>query len=364
MNAALLWLAACRWWSPEPPTSPEGARDVNVIQPATRDPERWSAARCNDGSPFAYTHRTGPTKTWVINIAGGHFCDDAANPCAERKPRLTTTLPFADGATGVMKGHGVFDLDPDTNPDFADAHHVEAHYCSSDLWLGDSTERRATTGDPSGWYFSGRHNFRALLESLSESTSFDLHDPSTRVLLLGTSAGGAGVVGNLDAVREVWAPLAQDGRLKVVLDGSWVAALPEGVTIPDADRWGPVHRACDVDHRTRGLDPGACVAGPAWWPYVAESGVPVLIQIAGIDTTHVAAFDFDEAEQEAWADVVKRSLMNVPWVWSARRRYHVVAIDASFDRGPQGSSFRDLLGRFWRGGSPEQVWLNDEAAKP
>ena len=345
MSLLLVVVACAPRAAPEPVERP---RDAVVVRPAERDPDRWGTARCNDGTGFAYTWRPGRSDTWVINVAGGHFCDDDRIPCSARKPRLRTTLAGADGAVVPMKSDGIFSLDPNENPDFADAHHVDVHYCSSDLWLGDQTDLRPTTGSPDGWYFSGRTNLDALLTSLPVATDFDLS--RARVLVLGTSAGGAGVVGNLDRIAERWAPAVADGRVKVVLDGSWIAELPADRPAPDPDRWGPVMPACDAERVARGDDPGGCIVGRAWWPYAERLGVPILVQIAQLDTTHVAAFAITPAEEAAWAATVRASLDGLPWVWSADRSYHVVAIDPLFGKGEP--SFREVLGQFWRGGPP------------
>ncbi len=350
-----LWLACA---APEAPPPPEPAAPgrAEVVKPAARR-EAWAKARCNDGTPFAYEIRPGASRTWVINLSGGFFCEDARALCSERRPRLVTTLPEVDGSSSGTKRQGVFSTDRGVNPTFADATHVDAHYCSSDLWLGRSTERQPTTGDPErGWYFSGRENVRVLFEALRELHGLD--DARDRVLLLGTSAGGAGVVGNLDQVRAALPTAAADGRLKVVLDGSWVPPQPPDAALPDADRWGPVHEACDADLRARGEDPARCVYGPVWWPYVAATGVPVLVQLSGQDRTQAPVFGATAPEAlAAWQARTRESLERLPWVFSGGHPYHVVAIEPLFSKGPDGFTFREVLDRFWAGGPPEQVFF-------
>lgn len=356
------WLACAS--APAPPTpvpapaDPAPSAAAVVVKPALRRAE-WAAARCNDGTPFAWTFRRGAGDTWVINLSGGYFCDDERAPCSERKPRLRTTRAEGDGEPARSKGEGIFSTDPAENPTFAQANQVDAHYCSSDLWLGDATDRRPTTGDPEqGWYFSGRENVRVLLEGLRALHGLDDADPDTRVLLLGTSAGGAGVVGNLDQFLAALPRTAADGRLKVVLDGSWVPTLPPEVTLPDAARWGPVHPACDRDARAAGGRPRDCVYGTRWWPYVAATGVPVLVQLSGLDRTQTPVFGVEGPEAErAWQARVHGELSALPWVFSGGHAYHVVAIDAAFGKGPEGRSFREVLDRFWAGGPPEQVFF-------
>ena len=367
----LVWLLACSSSeappvAPVPPTAPRAApvrvepqapaRQAIVVKPGERR-EAWADARCNDGTPFAYGYRPGTSDTWVINLSGGYFCEDQRSMCADRKPRLRTTVSTADGQPTRMKRQGIFATDPAINPTFADAHHVDAHYCSSDLWVGTSLERQPNSADPDGWYFSGRRNVAVLLEALSE-----LHglrdDPTTGVLLLGTSAGGAGVVGNLDQVRAALPTVTEAGRLKVVLDGSWVADLPADVTPPDADRWGPLHRACAERLQADGVDPVRCVIGGQWWPHVETSGVPVLVQISGVDATQAPVFGIDTpAERAAWRQTVRTSLAPVPWVFSGGHSYHVVAIDPLFDKGRSPNRFVDVLGAFWRDEEPRHVFF-------
>jgi hypothetical protein len=237
---------------------------------------------------------------------------------------------------------------------------VDAAYCSSDLWLGDSTDRRPTTGDPDGWYFSGRENVRVLLEALRKLQGLDDGDDATRVLVVGSSAGGAGVVGNLDQIVAALPRTAAAGRLKVVLDGSWVPDLPPDLVLPDAAKWGPVHPACDKDLRARGEEPRRCVVGQVWWPYVAATGVPVLVQISGLDQTQTPVFGIDTPEERrSWRARVRAELDALPtWVVSGGNAYHVIATQEQFAVAPEGAdAFRDVLDRFWSGAPPEKVFF-------
>jgi len=357
-----LWLAACGGASEAPPpaASPAAreeapARQPIVVKPGERE-ARWAKARCNDGTPFAYTYRPGTSDTWVVHLSGGAFCDESRSMCSDRKPRLITTRPEADGAPATpVKSQGVLSPRPGVNPTFADAHHVDAHYCSSDLWLGTSEARQPNSADPDGWYFSGRLHVAALIEALPA-----LHglDPATdKVLLVGTSAGGAGLVGNLDQFAEAWPAMVGGGRMKAVVDGAWVADLPESSEPPRAERWGPLQKACADDLSSRGEDPGRCVIGPVWWPHVEPLSVPILVQISGADSFQTTVLGIDTPEElDSWRSTVHDTLQALPWVFSAAHRYHIVAIDPLFAKGPQGSQFRDLLHRFWAGEAPER-WI-------
>ena len=380
MLATLIFLACTNAPAPEPaapPTEPAAAKakakgkapparpplptDAEVVKPAVRDPSRFADARCNDGTPFGYIHRRSPSKTWVIRLEGGFFCDDDKATCAGRKPHLITTLPGDDGAPASLPPLGVFAADPKLNPDFATANHVSAQYCSSDLWTGSDTARQPLADHPDGWYFAGRTNVSALLATLPDRGLADA-DPDTRILIVGHSAGGAGVVANYDAILDAFPQTVAGGRLKVVLDGSWVPTQPTDARLPNAARWGPVHPACHADRLAKRESPARCIYGPVWWPYVAARPVPILVQIAGLDASQVNVFDVKTAaQQQAWKDTLRPTLAGLPNLFSAARKYHTLSVDRGFAVGKDGMAFRDVLGRFWRDGKPERVELNWDA---
>lgn len=340
---------------PAPAEAPPSPATPRLVRPADVRSD-WVDARCNDGTPFAYTVREGTEPTWVINLSGGFYCNDLGSPCSERKRRLTTTLPDTPGAPRARRG--VLDPDPARNPTFAGAHHVEAHYCSSDFWLGGSTERQPTSGDPQqGWYFSGRRNLAVLLASLA-SQGLDEADPGTRVLLLGTSAGGIGLVGNLDTIAAAFPNALPQGRLKVLLDGAWLPEQPPEATLPDAARWGHHLPPCAEALTARGENPTRCVYGEVWWPFAQELGLPVLVQLSALDRTQTPVFGVDTPEaRKAWRARTRASLGALPWAFSGGHAYHLVATEPLFHKGEPGATLQDLLDRFWAGGEPEQIFF-------
>ncbi|MEQ1566027.1 MAG: pectin acetylesterase-family hydrolase [Myxococcota bacterium] len=359
----IVWTVACSAVPASPPAPAPAAPPVATERPAAgiaRKPARhaakWDDARCNDGTAFGYAIRPG-SSTWVVNLEGGYFCDDDRVPCRERARRLTTTLAAPDGGpVRVGGGQGVLSPDPTVNPTFSDATWVEAHYCSSDLWLGDSTERRPTTGDPRGWYFSGRRNVEVLLESLREVDGLDETRPDVKILVVGSSAGALGVVGNFDQLVAAFPRAVAERRLAVVLDGGWVIPPPPGVVTPNAAKWGAPERGCAAAG-----DPRRCVYGPSWWPFVSAAGVRVLVQISGADKSQIPNFGIDSPEELAeWRGRLRGSLESsrVPWVWSSATSYHLVATEERFGQGPPGRTFREVLDRFWADAPPEQVFVD------
>jgi hypothetical protein len=348
MIIGLLFWLGCRTGAPPEVPAPEDGLAV-VVKPGLRQ-EHWQNARCNDGTPWSYAVRRQESSTWVIELAGGYFCDDEFLWCRDRRRPMTSSWPQPDGGRLPMEGAGLFSTDPTINPTFARANHVLAHYCSSDLWLGTSSQRQPNSASSEGWWFAGRENARVLVEALRELEHLDDADPRTRILVVGTSAGGAGLVSNLDLFVQGFPQTAADGRLKIVLDGAWVRPPPDERLIPNVTRWGPL----------RGCADRSCLFASSWWPGVKETGLPVLVAVSGLDITQTPLFEVDTPEEKlAWQSRVKASLVEqgVPWVFSASQPYHTVAFEPVFDKGPPGKTFREVLDRFWAGETPEQVFL-------
>jgi hypothetical protein len=347
MFGPMLTLVMACGSSDEPKASPEPA--VQLVQPALVDP-KWQRARCNDGTPFGMAVRRTSSDVWVIKVSGGFFCDDDKTLCSGRKPRLTTAP-----SEGAIRQVGLFSTDPAENPDFHDANQVVAAYCSSDLWLGAQAVRQETTGAAEGWYFSGRLNLQAGLEVLSEHQG--LIDGASKILVVGDSAGGMGVVSNVPMLQRLFPKAVRSGDLKLIADGAWVPRQPDLSATPVANRWGAMHEGCVAEQTGRGLDPRNCVFGDVWYPHVRASGIPILVQQSALDSTQAQIYAFKGAGSAAWRKKTRASLSQVEWVFSGGFGYHTVAFDTKFGAGKPGRSFQEVLGRFWRGDPPEQVFF-------
>lgn len=339
-----------------------------VIRPADRDPARWGAARCNDGSATSVVWRPSPSgsHTWVVRVNGGFYCDDGAVPCATRAPEMTTALgpagkPIPDGGRWGGGEAGLFSRDPAINPRFWDANQAFLDYCTSDVWLGESTERRPTTGSPDGWYFSGRHAFRAGFESL-EAVGLDPADPKAKLLVVGQSSGGLGLVANLPFLEQRFPAMVADHRVKAVVDGGWIAPVPIDDRVR-LNRWGALHPACEADRRAAGEDPAACLFGPVWYPYWAASGVDLLVAQSGQDVTQVKHLQVEGAlGRGELAERTRHTLEGVPRVVSANYPYHLVSFDPRLPETPLGEAFLQGVDALWSGGEARRVFLRyDEA---
>jgi len=185
------------------------------------DLDAFPEARCADGTgAVMYVRRaTRPSAAdrWVIQLQGGGACS-SADACAQRwcsvgtnfaADKLSSRFAPERGtrATGIL-------ADQPANP-FQGWNHVFVHYCSSDLWTGrqpaiEVEGTHPTEGTPVRYRaaFNGASIIDAVVSSLrgeagpvmaGAETLPDLDD-ADEVVLAGASAGGAGVIHNLDRV--------------------------------------------------------------------------------------------------------------------------------------------------------------------
>ena len=336
-----------------------------AVEPATRG---FPEARCNDGTPFDFIVRLAatPTKTWVIHLEGGGFCDDNGNSCAQRPLDLRSTSPQTDRELVVATPGGVLSRTA-INP-LAAANHVRATYCSSDFYAGATTERRPTLGDPAaGWYFSGHANVAAMFAVLERDYGLDDGDAATEVLFTGSSAGGFGVHFNAAQVTSALGGVASRGKLRLVVDAGWMTDWDDpahrigAATEPDAEVWKRARAlwgatfdpACEASN----AEPSLCLYG-YWYPHVAARG-PVLVQQSSIDAVFTNLHGIAPMPSPAlaeWKRSVEMSLAVVAWLFSGDVSYHVLTpSDAGMGRGPAGSTLSLVLGRFWADGPPERV---------
>lgn len=168
---------------------------------------------CNDGSPSGYYIRRNRGSTrWVVFLEGGWFCFDEAS-CEARWLRLRT-LMSSDRWPTVKTAGGILSSDADENPHFSDANHVLVPYCTSDSWSG--TAKRTAT---SRFSFLGSE---IVKEVIRELFSWEQLGTAKELYLAGSSAGGTGVLVNLDPVAELVAQLGgRHMRLRGIVDSGW-----------------------------------------------------------------------------------------------------------------------------------------------
>lgn len=237
---AAIALSGCVPVEPHPgpavPTIDVGSEDFAWV-PITSDP----LAVCNDGSEAGYWFRPSPTgsSTWVIMLRGGGYCatmepaglsscDPETDPgcvpspsCLERSADLFSS----DGQPSTMQDTSFLphSNSPEDNPDFYDANHVYVPYCSSDVHSGDASVEYEVGGQPATMHFRGKRIIASLIEQLKSPayTPGATLALATDVLVGGSSAGGVGVIANLDRI----AAALPEANVRGVTDAGWFPEL-------------------------------------------------------------------------------------------------------------------------------------------
>ena len=189
---------------------------------ATVDTRRFPEAVCNDGSPAVFYYARATTDAdknkWVIMLQGGGGCS-SGQLCAQRwcsidtnygMDKMTSTLTKA-----AIRGNGILDPRPENH--FGTWNRVMIFYCSSDAWSGTKTTTQhavsGTTAIDYDIHFKGARIIDAVLETLrrqprgraaalpgTSARALPDLDSATHVLFSGSSAGGVGVINNVDRI--------------------------------------------------------------------------------------------------------------------------------------------------------------------
>ncbi len=181
----------------------------------------FPAASCNDGSPAVLYFRPYAGEAnkdrWIILLNGGGGCGTGQD-CANRWCSVDTNFDAdnmsTENASGSLNGGGVLERSGD-NP-FGNYNQVQVRYCSSDAWTGQALGVDVSAKDPKTggdvrfqMNFAGSYVFEAMLVTLRgdgperlvysrTKTEMPDLDEANVVVFAGGSAGGAGVISNLD----------------------------------------------------------------------------------------------------------------------------------------------------------------------
>lgn len=185
----------------------------------------YPLAVCNDGTPATYIFRPGVgagAKRWIIYLEGGGSCYTAAD-CQDRYKKqraLMSSAGIVDGQPFTETLEAIKSPVPSENPDFYDANYVQLSYCSSDSWSGDRAgDDQLATDNLARWHFRGRRIIEAVLTEL-QAQGFG---GAEEVFLMGSSAGGVGVMNNTDAIQ---ARLPASVRFVSLMDAGFFIDYP------------------------------------------------------------------------------------------------------------------------------------------
>lgn len=229
---------------------PDGPGTVAEFQKHVLDPAIFPDALCNDGKPAALYFRpyngAANRNKWMLNLHGGGQCI-GGEACIARWCNCsnTTECPFTQAPTNFTRinmtnagpaqksADGVFlrgGTGAQTNP-YGDYNQVEFKYCSSDSWQGSARDvlldaLHPKTGEPVEFtaHFLGARILDGDLATLRQdgvpalvytvgggSTAMPDLDEATEIIVTGDSAGGAGVIANLDYMADTLRATNVDG---------------------------------------------------------------------------------------------------------------------------------------------------------
>jgi len=189
-------LSKCNSREP-PPTHKVLLKDKNAV--------------CNDGSSAGYFIRKSyGSKRWIVFLEGGWYCYDKRS-CEARWSRLRGFMT-SKMWPNTRQVNGILSPDPEENPYWWNANHVYVPYCSSDSWSGSSP-----AGSGSRFAFMGS---TILIEVIRDLLPQGLLNAS-KLMLTGSSAGGVGVLLNVDRVSDFLRTQGAAPEVRGVTDSGW-----------------------------------------------------------------------------------------------------------------------------------------------
>jgi hypothetical protein len=222
--------------APQPIT---GMTRATYLQLHAVDTGVFPDALCNDGTGAILYFRPyrgeANRDRWVISLRGGGACNNAG-ACAARWcscetmqlcPHATETTNFSlnnmsGGGLRSLDGNGVQSREHGMENPLADYNHVQLVYCSSDAWRGTVrgvtyTATHPRTGAPVTYtvHFLGARILDADLRTLRQDgvpalvytadggrVAMPDLDEASEVVFVGDSAGGNGLIQNLDYLAD------------------------------------------------------------------------------------------------------------------------------------------------------------------
>ncbi|XP_058417879.1 palmitoleoyl-protein carboxylesterase NOTUM isoform X1 [Diceros bicornis minor] len=171
-----------------------------------------TSVTCNDGSPAGYYLKESKgSRRWLLFLEGGWYCFNREN-CDSRYDTMRRLMSSRDWPR-TRTGTGILSSQPEENPHWWNANMVFIPYCSSDVWSGASSK-----SEKNEYAFMGTLIIREVVrELLGKGLS------GAKVLLLaGSSAGGTGVLLNVDRVAEQLEELGYPAiQVRGLADSGW-----------------------------------------------------------------------------------------------------------------------------------------------
>ncbi|XP_076879681.1 inactive palmitoleoyl-protein carboxylesterase notum1b isoform X2 [Brachyhypopomus gauderio] len=152
-----------------------------------------SSVTCNDGTPAGYYLKESKgSRRWLVFLEGGWYCFSKQN-CDTRYDTMRR-LMSSNRWPPTRTGTGILSPQPEENPHWWNANMVFIPYCSSDVWSG-----AAPKTEQNHYAFMGSQIIQEVIKALLTKGL----DNAKVLLLAGSSAGGTGVLLNVDGVADL-----------------------------------------------------------------------------------------------------------------------------------------------------------------
>ncbi|XP_026874514.2 carboxylesterase notum2 [Electrophorus electricus] len=176
-----------------------------------------TAATCNDGTAAGfYLKEFKGSKRWLIFLEGGWCCYNKET-CDSRYKNIPRLMSSADWPR-TRKGSGILSSQAEENPHWYNANIVFVPYCSSDVWSGNKPAApKAKQGKDTEYSFMGSVIIREMIKDLASKGL----KQARLVMLAGTSAGGTGVLLNIENVASQLEQLGADMQVRGLVDSGW-----------------------------------------------------------------------------------------------------------------------------------------------
>uniref|UniRef100_H3D3E3 Notum pectinacetylesterase 2 n=1 Tax=Tetraodon nigroviridis TaxID=99883 RepID=H3D3E3_TETNG len=166
---------------------------------------------CNDGTAAGfYLKESKGSRRWLVFLEGGWCCHskETCNSRYQNIPRLMSS----SGWPQTKRGTGILSSRAEENPHWYNANIVFIPYCSSDVWSGTRTAPA-----PPEYSFMGSLIIREVIKDLAPKGM----KQAKVVMLSGSSAGGIGVMLNIERVAGQLSQLGADAQVRGLVDSGW-----------------------------------------------------------------------------------------------------------------------------------------------
>ncbi|XP_035516701.1 carboxylesterase notum2 [Morone saxatilis] len=184
---------------------------------------------CNDGTAAGfYLKEFRGSRRWLLFLEGG-WCCHSRETCDSRYQNIPR-LMSSSGWPRTKRGTGILSSQAEENPHWHNANIVFIPYCSSDVWSGTGPaptppprprqgreKERDRTTNATEYTFMGSLIIREVIKDLIPK-GIKL---AKVVMLSGTSAGGTGVLLNIERVASQLEQLGAEAQVRGLVDSGW-----------------------------------------------------------------------------------------------------------------------------------------------